>query len=152
MPSDEEIQFVAYSCLVVATTIVAYDTCLTFSREVESIWRRKSSAVTILFFTQRYVLLVTAIVRLCNPRQIGPCKAVNYIQFVTQMITSAGVATFSALRVWAICGRINAIVTLVFLCGIFDTCINIYNYSRPKTFFIDFDGCELMIASIPIDE
>lgn len=47
--------------------LCVYDTLLTFSREVDCIWRRKSSAITFLFISQRYCMIVLSILRLINP-------------------------------------------------------------------------------------
>lgn len=43
--------------LMQCSVISAYDIALTFSREVEYVWRRKHSAVTVLFAVNRYSTL-----------------------------------------------------------------------------------------------
>ena len=52
--------YVSFETNLNCTVIVVYNTLLTFSREVTCIWRRKFSAVTVLFFTQRYCMLILA--------------------------------------------------------------------------------------------
>ena len=44
-----------------ASVITAYDILLTFSREVDCIWKRKFGAITILFAVNRYGALGEAI-------------------------------------------------------------------------------------------
>ncbi|KAH8103622.1 hypothetical protein BXZ70DRAFT_743222 [Cristinia sonorae] len=46
---------------ICAIVLVAYDTLLTFSREVKCIWKQRFSAVTALFVLQRYGALIAAI-------------------------------------------------------------------------------------------
>ncbi|TCD64407.1 hypothetical protein EIP91_004123 [Steccherinum ochraceum] len=43
--------------------LVAYDTLLTLSREVESIWKRRLSAITVLFVCQRWVLILDGVLQ-----------------------------------------------------------------------------------------
>lgn len=49
-----------------ASVVTAYDIFLTFSREVDCIWKRKFSAVTLLFAVNRYAALGQAIVELIS--------------------------------------------------------------------------------------
>ena len=46
------------------SVISAYDIALTFSREVAYVWRRKYSAVTILFAVNRYSTLGRAVLEI----------------------------------------------------------------------------------------
>jgi len=72
----------------------------------------------------------------------------SYLQYICTVATAFGVASFSTLRIWAICGRINWLVILVFLCSIFDPCVNIYNSARPKICLIDPDVCTVLVSSV----
>ena len=46
--------------------IILYDTVLTFSREVECIWKRKWSAATALFLLNRYSAVVVCLLNLLD--------------------------------------------------------------------------------------
>lgn len=50
--------FTGLKQLIAFTAIVAYDTVLTFPREVKNIWTRKPSLVSLVYFTQRYPNLI----------------------------------------------------------------------------------------------
>ena len=45
----------------VAVALVAYEHLLTFDQALKVIWRRKWSGATLLFFLNRYLLLLTVI-------------------------------------------------------------------------------------------
>ncbi|THH27531.1 hypothetical protein EUX98_g6655 [Antrodiella citrinella] len=113
--------FISYICKLIPATIVVYDTILTSNREINCIWRRKHGLVTILFISQRYVMMLLTLLRLFSLMDL--------------------MVLFSTIRTWAVCGRFNAAVFLVFLCGMFEPAANIYNYSRYRGFSVDEFGC-----------
>ncbi|KAH8103523.1 hypothetical protein BXZ70DRAFT_1055738 [Cristinia sonorae] len=47
-----------------SVALIVYDTSLTFSREVKCIWKRKFSAVTVLYVLQRYVVIAALVAKL----------------------------------------------------------------------------------------
>ena len=47
--------------------IAIYDALLTLPREVDCIWRQKRSAVTVLYFWQRYCIILLVVSRMQNP-------------------------------------------------------------------------------------
>ncbi|TCD60976.1 hypothetical protein EIP91_009241 [Steccherinum ochraceum] len=50
-----------YAFVVASFCLVVYDTLLTLSRELECIWRRKFSLITVIFVLQRWVLVLDGI-------------------------------------------------------------------------------------------
>ncbi|KAH9937981.1 hypothetical protein B0H21DRAFT_53642 [Amylocystis lapponica] len=76
-------------CVVAAVVLYAYDYLLTFSREVELIWRRKFTGVTVLFILNRYAgmpaLLIWGIFSL--------------------QLSDSSLTLFSAMRIYAIWNR-----------------------------------------------
>ncbi|TCD71061.1 hypothetical protein EIP91_000153 [Steccherinum ochraceum] len=91
--------------------LAAYDTSLTFSREVTSIWRRKLTVVTALFVLQRWVVVLTGLLR--NLRILWVC-----------------VAAFSTLRIWAIWGHSLTPTLAVALASALVPVVNLYNDSQ----------------------
>ncbi|EPT00601.1 hypothetical protein FOMPIDRAFT_101146 [Fomitopsis schrenkii] len=61
-----------------ATTLCCYDWCLTFDREVESIWKTEQSLVTILFYGFRYPALLNTVIELLS-RMSWPSWQSNYV-------------------------------------------------------------------------
>jgi len=146
--ADEPARFVR-AMVFAPAVILGYDTLLTFSREVDCIWNRKFSAVTVLYVLQRYTLLFCVILRQYNPSTIIACKALLVMQDITNICSMMGVAAFSVLRTYAICGRVNVPVVLVFLCSMFLPAINLYNYSRPQEYLVIDGGCVVMMKGEP---
>ncbi|TCD65314.1 hypothetical protein EIP91_002800 [Steccherinum ochraceum] len=64
-------QFFGRACQIVAICLASYDTLLTFSREVDCVWRRKFSIVTVIFAVQRYVFIVEGIFNLLSPSRLS---------------------------------------------------------------------------------
>ena len=52
------------SSLVLGAALFIYHYFLTFSEEVKYVWRRKISAVSVLFLVNRYVVFINRLVRL----------------------------------------------------------------------------------------
>jgi len=136
------------ACGMVSLVLAIYDALLTFSREIECIWKRKSSVAMVLYISQRYMTILLPFITVYNPVQLHSCIAMSYLEVIFTITTAFGVALFSTLRTWAICGRIDSLVFLVFLCSIFDPSVNIYNFARPKAFSIDAGICTTTIASV----
>ena len=58
--------------------------------------------------------------------------ACKYLRYLTLSYADWFVLVFSALRIFAICGQINILVVLVFLCSMFVPSINVVR----KHFFV----------------
>jgi len=98
---------------------------------------------------QRYSILVSIILRQFLPKGAGArCHLFVFALYFSDILSLFGVALFSSLRTWAICGRFSVPLALVFLCNLFVPCINIYNYSRPQVYIIEDGGyCVAVPAS-----
>ncbi|CAL1717054.1 unnamed protein product [Somion occarium] len=106
---DYESLFISTSYVMVAAVIPSYDILLTFSREVDYIWKRRFSVVTVLFI-------------LWVPRTVLEV-------YVSSMRSQLLIALFSAFRVWAIWGRRWLPFSLVLLVSLVVPCVNLYHYS-----------------------
>ncbi|KAH9906593.1 uncharacterized protein BXZ73DRAFT_110455 [Epithele typhae] len=54
--------------ILAAAVMIIFDYLLTFSREVEFFWKRRVSGATILFITNRYLLLLDQLLSLVQSR------------------------------------------------------------------------------------
>ncbi|TCD66267.1 hypothetical protein EIP91_001596 [Steccherinum ochraceum] len=141
------------ACSIAGLTLVAYDTLLTFSREVECIWRKKLSFVTAIFVTQRWIMILDAIIDMqpntslsysfaCAVATSLSCfgfRCVGTIIFDEILIILGLLSTvvFSTLRIWAIWGHAFIPALLVFLTGIVVPALNLFSMAYPKTFAFD---------------
>ncbi|TCD65977.1 hypothetical protein EIP91_001969 [Steccherinum ochraceum] len=105
-----EVDFASQSdaYLIAAIALLAYDTLLTFSRELQCIWNRRLNAATVLFLMQRYTALVhMSFFALTLARQPTSerCAAFNIISSISAILNLFGAGVFCTLRVWAIYGR-----------------------------------------------
>ncbi|THH29003.1 hypothetical protein EUX98_g5184 [Antrodiella citrinella] len=55
----------------------------------------------------------------------GRCRVLMITPQILTVLSDFGVAAFTALRAWAVCGKINIFVYTVFLFSIFVPCVNI---------------------------
>lgn len=69
LASENSIQL---SLIRQTTVILSYDTLLTFSREVDCIWRRKLSVASTIYILQRYGALVVDVINLLADGSAGP--------------------------------------------------------------------------------
>jgi len=105
-----------------------------------------------LYVLQRYCLLLCAILRLYAPRSLSSCHVYLGVVYTTEALGFLGVALFSSLRTWAVCGRINFSVVAVFLCSMFVPCVNVYNYSRPVTYVLEDGYCTITVQVLTLDD
>ncbi|KAH9936021.1 hypothetical protein B0H21DRAFT_758942 [Amylocystis lapponica] len=94
-------------CLVAAVALYAYDYLLTFSGEVELIWRRKFTGVTVLFVLNRYTGVLLQISELLSmlplkDRSVLSCRPLATLTDVCNLLIIMVDALFSALRIYAI--------------------------------------------------
>jgi len=122
-----------FACVVISF----YDITLTFSREVECIWKRKFSVGSLLFFVSRYCSLGRTIMELLVsiyvPTSVISCKIMFPFLLTLEILGALSVAIFTSCRIWAICGRrwLPFIVVLLFtvLMPFIDL---LYAYTIPK--------------------
>ncbi|TCD60882.1 hypothetical protein EIP91_009373 [Steccherinum ochraceum] len=54
----------ADACEISALCLVAYDTLLTLSREIQCVWRRKWGLVTVIFVLQRWIQVLDGVINM----------------------------------------------------------------------------------------
>ncbi|TCD62429.1 hypothetical protein EIP91_006911 [Steccherinum ochraceum] len=143
----------ADACDFMALCIIAYDTLLTFSREVDHIWRRKFSLVFVIFLCQRYVVLLDDILLMLSPTQVWRENSdLNYFfaphrDFILYTLGFIGTASFSTLRIWAIWDHAVLPTAAVFLVTMFVPAVNIYHFTAPRLYEVmDGDCFEVFLA------
>ncbi|KAJ3553152.1 hypothetical protein NM688_g3769 [Phlebia brevispora] len=167
---------VVNNCINAALTFVTYEFLITSGYEYEFLWRRKWTAATWLFVTNRYLLLASIIVQIvpftpqvnvCSHEKcliINGLKGVRCQNFSLQMFIQFLInvplvisALFSALRVFAILDRAYAAAGCVLLLGLTPLAVILYQASQNTTVYVH-DPCFIVrmglvsiLATITVD-
>ncbi|TCD61334.1 hypothetical protein EIP91_008577 [Steccherinum ochraceum] len=144
----------------VALSLVVYDTLLTFSREVDGIWRRKWSVITMLFVLQRWVLIFDGVIQKlpttrvwvrvraylitcsCSYKQLSRCKALTFLDNIITILGLLGTAAFATLRIWAIWDHAAGPTLAVALASSVVPAINLYSVTQATSFSVTDGDCE----------
>lgn len=86
---------------VAAAALVLYDYAITMRQEIDTVWRRRVSVISILLMLTRWSLLVTATLMLVPPSPTT-CTSLQTASGAVELIGLATVAILAALRVCAI--------------------------------------------------
>ncbi|TCD64408.1 hypothetical protein EIP91_004124 [Steccherinum ochraceum] len=138
--------------------LLAYDTFLTLSREVECIWKRKTGLVTALFVLQRWTLLLSGIVQNLPTNHpwecvcvfsfmfssydwFRRCKSFSILDYVLVILGNIGTAAFSALRVWAIWDCALGPTVAVALASAIVPAVNLFGVAEITSFSTVGGGC-----------
>jgi len=118
---------------IASAAVLAYDIVITNNREVDVIWGRPFSGVTVLFLNMRYVTLLSQIALFATGVEPGfplLCKATGFIYYLTVIWSNTAFAVFSAVRIWAIWGRHwLPFVIVLFIC-LMSPAINLALYTH----------------------
>jgi len=110
--------------------IILQEYLVTFSSEVEVVWKRKLSTFTsILFLLNRYITLCNALLLLAIPNALpndAICKLSVVVSLCTQVTSYVIWAAFSALRVFSLGNRNTALTAVTFGLGVVPFCVNMY--------------------------
>ncbi|TCD64402.1 hypothetical protein EIP91_004118 [Steccherinum ochraceum] len=150
-----------------ALCLVVYDTLLTFSREVDCIWRREFGMVTIIFVLQRWALALDGLVlAVSTPHlwvrrsrisllwfilmyHLQECKVQLISDNVIHILGLLGTTAFSTLRIWAIWGQSLTPTMIVFLTSAAVPAINLYGSAQQKEFAVQDGNCLAMLGISP---
>ncbi|TCD64590.1 hypothetical protein EIP91_003886 [Steccherinum ochraceum] len=155
--SDASLFTFEWAYIQASLCLVAYDTLLTLSREVECIWKRKFSMVTALFVLQRWVLVLDGMLNNLPATHLWECAYHPSIMCKTQLIVDAvfivltflGTGAFSTCRIWAIWGHALGPTLIVALTSAVVPAINLMN-SRSGTVYFGI-ALVLNIATLILD-
>ncbi|KAJ3553075.1 hypothetical protein NM688_g3812 [Phlebia brevispora] len=116
--------------IYVALALAAYEHVITLESEYEFVWRRKWTVATWLFIANRYTLLA------CVIFQSAPYSAQSFLSFLYNMPLIIS-ALFSALRVFALLGYGYLPAGCVFLLGMTQVVINLYESAHAAYNYVD---------------
>jgi len=129
----------ANCCTIAATILLFYDYLLTIQDELQCIWSRSFSFVTVLFFVNRYGTLLYPLTmqlmemlpmaEISEERANAVCNGVLRFHEVLTITLELTVAIFMALRMYAIWASNRKVFALVLLLGLAPLTINIYYYT-----------------------
>ncbi|KAI0635104.1 hypothetical protein C8Q77DRAFT_1105834 [Trametes polyzona] len=103
-----------------AVAWLCWEYVITLDREVALVWKRKVNSASIIFFLNRYIMLVQFIIQLPISFTISDevCVVINRVLAVFSVAPYFVWAAFSALRAYAMSNRTWPIAVLVFLLSI----------------------------------
>ncbi|TCD65131.1 hypothetical protein EIP91_003062 [Steccherinum ochraceum] len=109
------------ACAVLGLCLVAYDVLATLEREIEFIWKRPFGVITVLFVTQRWLVVIGGLMFV----QIPSNDTVRVSPFSTLRINSHFLLgmlgleySFATLRIWAIYNHAIVPTVLIFLVSV----------------------------------
>ncbi|KIP10467.1 hypothetical protein PHLGIDRAFT_125514 [Phlebiopsis gigantea 11061_1 CR5-6] len=115
--------------------LILYDHALTLRDEIETIWNRRWSFVTMVFVVNRYGTLVYGILAMASSFVSGQ-KSCEILTRATQAmiaILTLAFGVFSALRVYAISSRRILLATTVFALNLIPSGLYIYLFAPSRT-------------------
>ncbi|EED79436.1 predicted protein [Postia placenta Mad-698-R] len=130
---SDQYSLIEYYIEVMAMSLFAYDSILSFNLEWRAVWSRKITGATVLYLALRYVTLMNVIMFVVATTVI-PCEG----YFITTQVyigTACGTyiaqAAFASLRVYAIDGRRWTKATVVMMLGLVPVATNIASIQPP---------------------
>ncbi|TCD67370.1 hypothetical protein EIP91_000237 [Steccherinum ochraceum] len=117
------------ACEIAALCLVAYDTMLTLSREMDCVWRRKLNFCTVIFVSQKWVLVS------------GSEFGTSLRSTVLRILGMLGAVAFSTLKIWAIWGHHLTMALAVLLTSTIVPALRLYSYSQLKSFSYESGNC-----------
>ncbi|KAI8986886.1 hypothetical protein BD414DRAFT_461354 [Trametes punicea] len=130
--SDYQATFTYNLTFVGAVAWLAFEYLITLDREVSLVWTRKFNGASVIFFLNRYIMLVQFAVQLPLSFSISDesCLVLNRVLAVFSVAPYFVWAAFSALRAYAMSNQTWPIAVVVYLLSIASACYNIYNFAR----------------------
>ncbi|OCH90431.1 hypothetical protein OBBRIDRAFT_754960 [Obba rivulosa] len=116
-------------CTVAASTMVFYHHISTLAQEIELIWGRKWSSVTMLFHLNRWAIFVWAvqeITSLIPLKTLSSCIGLQLANDAVGILLAVIWAVFSAVRLFAISGRNSWLAGAVLLLNLIPVGTNAY--------------------------
>jgi len=137
--------------LIACYALLLYDNLLTLADEVELIWKRKFSAVTFIFFMNRYYSLVVLAIALFE--DMSPAVTAKICQRMNLLQPLAITVPLTFLPNFIIALRRNnylATMMIVYLFGEFG--VALWVYLTPSAYSIQLPGPESITDSFPVHE
>ncbi|KZT07758.1 uncharacterized protein LAESUDRAFT_724753 [Laetiporus sulphureus 93-53] len=142
-----KLTFINTCCQMAASTLIFHEYTMTFSDEINLIWRCRATGATIIFLLNRYLALalgITIIIQTLPWNTPLSCEATIISYSIVNMLLNIVIAVFSALRAFAISGSKMLATLIVLSLGLVTVCASIYFMARSSYAYV------LMIASMPV--
>ncbi|OJT13584.1 hypothetical protein TRAPUB_9865 [Trametes pubescens] len=126
------------------SAVVFYEYVISFDDEVRLVWRRKITGASVIFFLNRYLLVLQSVITVAsywpvsNPQRVGPirrrahrahdrCRVLGWLDLLFNVFPYFVWNVFSMLRVYALSGRDWRLASLVCLLMAGSVVANVYN-------------------------
>ncbi|KAI0669423.1 hypothetical protein C8Q78DRAFT_977588, partial [Trametes maxima] len=120
-------------CIVASSVLLWFDCAQTFPDECRKIWGRKFSGATVIYLSTRYlavverIFFVAAIMTWNSSDQV--CSGLTHTDSTLLFLSYLSIASFTALRVYAIWGRDWRPLTFVLPLGLIRPALTLYEAS-----------------------
>jgi len=138
--------------IIAATALLLYEILLTYDHELNSIWRRKFSAVTALFLCIRYGTLISQVAYLAFsllPEMSPACGVMGYLYSLLNVLSHIASSAFECLRIWAIWNHHWLVLLLVIPTSLFPMVLDAYVAISERPLMLalptPLEGCSLNI-------
>ncbi|KAH9888060.1 hypothetical protein C8Q73DRAFT_712010 [Cubamyces lactineus] len=126
---------------VSATVVLVYDTIITLDREVAQVWKGGSVWFAVLYGANRYCSIANRVMVILERIQwkgqtIQVCGIVSWLDTVLLVITWLAIATFSALRVYALSGKRLWLLLVVLCFGLVLPVADLYQQTTISPFIL----------------
>ncbi|KAI0667148.1 hypothetical protein C8Q78DRAFT_982484 [Trametes maxima] len=108
-------------------TLILYEYCITLDSEIRLIWRRKITGASVIFFINRYLMVLRESITVASFWPISDPVRLGYMDIVLALLPYFVWNVFSTLRVYAISGRNWLIAAFVAFFMLGPICANLYN-------------------------
>ncbi|KAI0742448.1 hypothetical protein C8Q80DRAFT_1188468 [Daedaleopsis nitida] len=130
--SYSQSEFAVQISTISATALLVYDILLNLNEEVDLIWKRKLSVVSLLYVVTRYVEVVAYLPSFALLFPLGDqnvrCRSLSILEAVGATCPYLAWAAFSAFRIHALSNRNIALTGFVFLLNSTFLIPDIYQY------------------------
>ncbi|TBU42631.1 hypothetical protein BD309DRAFT_865942 [Dichomitus squalens] len=123
--ADRAFIFIDYCSLFAEAALILHEYLITFDSEVRLMWRRKITGASIIFFLNRYIMLLSQLFILPTWAPVSDltisrcrCAALGWLDVIFNLAPYFVWNVFATLRVYALTGRdwrIPSIVALLML-------------------------------------
>ncbi|TBU27604.1 hypothetical protein BD311DRAFT_778821 [Dichomitus squalens] len=118
--ADRAFIFIDYCSLFAEAALIFHEYLITFDSEVRLMWRRKITGASIIFFLNRYIMLLSQLFILPTWAPVSDlsCAALGWLDVIFNLAPYFVWNGFATLRVYALTGRdwrIPSIVALLML-------------------------------------
>ncbi|KAI8976302.1 hypothetical protein BD414DRAFT_496486 [Trametes punicea] len=130
--------FIEDCALFAEASLIFYEYLITFDSEVRLVWRRKLTGASIVFFFNRYLMILQNVITIVSYPAVSDlfviisCVALGWMDIMLNLLPYFIWNAFSTLRVYALCGHSWRFAWLVCLLMVGPIAANLYNIPLQK--------------------